>query len=52
MITVLRKKEKKKKEYKKWHFATAHFCVQLSSAWLLGNYMNLVDHKEEAWALK
>jgi len=26
-------------------FATAHFCIYLSSAWLLSTYMSLADHK-------
>ena len=38
-----RKKERKKE--KNGTFANAHFCVQLSSAWLLSNHMSLADHK-------
>ena len=40
---VIMKKERKNN--KNGTFATEHFCVQLSSVRLLGNYMSLADHK-------
>ena len=35
----------RKKNEKNGTLATAHFCIYLSSAWLLSTYMSLADHK-------
>ena len=41
----LTKWSEQRKNNKNGTFATAHFFVQLSSAWLLATYMSLADHK-------
>ena len=44
-LTKWSEQRKKKKNNKNGIFITAHFCVYLSSAWLLATYMSLADHK-------
>ena len=38
----------RRKNTKNGTFATAHFCVLLSSAWLLGSYMSLADQRRHS----